>query len=598
MAVVCPVRPAVACRRCREFYLPWPYALHNRVGALSLVRHCTCTKERATVLYVWPFTRVGGHGPQHSAACNSADPTRRPQYIIAAQHTRARAHIFCKLRCTVLCMLMQLEQALRQPRCSLVIKYSRTEECVANQTFGCNDNASEVWTADGCRGLFTCAQPANGANGTAKCANYKIIKGKQTCECKPLDWRILGALRQHAAAAPAATSIPASPSTPYPTLTGSTRCALITQYSRTINCVANQTYGCNDDGSQVWTADGCRGKFACAQYPNGTTKCANFRIATGKQTCRCEPRDRSVLGCLSAKPPTEYIDNICAEHRSRCSNCTVQRQMPVIMLHVSHGAGTFLHYQALAHCEAALDKSPCQYQAGSMRGDLPTWPPVRRSCIERRTEMTRLGLGFAGIERGLLDGEFCPDQFHYVLLMRNPIDRMVSLASTPTHALRANASTVIAALQQQTLTVPGYQDYFKKHVNSKVGWGMSYFDNAYTRHLGASSSIFYKPLGTIDESDYAAALKTLGQFSLVLTTDLLKENRPLAEQLLARPPLSWKFGLFPVASNHHARRVFDALTPKQRDVLVQHNAWDLKLWASLREKERQASSAGHSNAEG
>jgi hypothetical protein len=187
----------------------------------------------------------------------------------------------------------------------------------------------------------------------------------------------------------------------------------------------------------------------------------------------------------------EHIVNACSEHRFRCASCIVQRETPVIMMHVSHGAGTFFHYQALAHCEAGLNEAPCVYQAGSMRGDMPHFAPKRRTCRERLSEMKKLSLGFAGIERGLLDGEFCPDHFHYVLLMRNPLDRMVSLASTPIHANVANASAIITALEQRELSVPSYRDYFKRSHSAKVGFGMAWFDNAYTRHLAASTATFY-----------------------------------------------------------------------------------------------------------
>ena len=36
---------------------------------------------------------------------------------------------------------------------------------------------------------------------------------------------------------------------------------------------------------------------------------------------------------------------------------------------------------------------------------------------------------FAGIERGLEDGEFCPDRFSYVVLLRDPVERIDSVAS-------------------------------------------------------------------------------------------------------------------------------------------------------------------------
>ena len=43
---------------------------------------------------------------------------------------------------------------------------------------------------------------------------------------------------------------------------------------------------------------------------------------------------------------------------------------------------------------------------------------------------------FAAIERGLEDGEFCPERFHYVFVARDPIDRMDSFASLYTTTLR------------------------------------------------------------------------------------------------------------------------------------------------------------------
>lgn len=257
------------------------------------------------------------------------------------------------------------------------------------------------------------------------------------------------------------------------------------------------------------------------------------------------------------------------------------------MLHVSNGAGTFFYYQALANCEAALAAEPCKYQAGNLHGDKPPYPPRRRDCKFRIAEAQKAGLGFVGFERGLLDGEFCPDEFDYVLLMRHPIDLMDSMASTPHHAARANASVVMSALQRAELDVPGYRDYLKAGANAykhRVGWGMSFFDNPYTRFLAASSETMFKPLGAINATDFAAATRTLARFALVLSTELLKTDRQAAERLLAGPPLHWTHGLFPVARNHHATHL---LTGEQRDALTQRNMWDMKLWAALRDREQQ-----------
>jgi len=93
------------------------------------------------------------------------------------------------------------------------------------------------------------------------------------------------------------------------------------------------------------------------------------------------------------------------------------------MLHLSHGAGTFFCQLAKRQGERTRPTGDC-----NLRGFKPFWEPPRTNCETLRSSMVDQGITFGGIERGLLDGEFCPDTIAYTLLMRHPLERMDSMA--------------------------------------------------------------------------------------------------------------------------------------------------------------------------
>ena len=106
-----------------------------------------------------------------------------------------------------------------------------------------------------------------------------------------------------------------------------------------------------------------------------------------------------------------------------------ERPKPIVMLHVSHTGGTFLCNQAKANCEAVWPDSlrapvkTLDCNEPGMYGKVEAY----LNCTTRRRLLARAGVTFSALERGFETGEFCPDDFDYIAMLRDPVDLIQSL---------------------------------------------------------------------------------------------------------------------------------------------------------------------------
>jgi hypothetical protein len=251
----------------------------------------------------------------------------------------------------------------------------------------------------------------------------------------------------------------------------------------------------------------------------------------------------------------------------------------MVFLHLGHGGGTFVCENARLNCERSrfwgTKNGKPKWKNCNMIGDVGKRVLIR-GCSERKQAIYKARYSIVGHERGFHSGEFCPANFDYMLLLRHPLDRIDSLASTYARNSSAHrgvpASELISAIRAGTWKVRNFE-------NMLEGYGMLAFDNALVRYAAADSQIYQAPLGTIDVAAFEKAKRTLNQFSFVMTLELIKREPTAAAALILRSPLNWT--LFPQDQleskkvNHHQHHI---LTEEEVKFFTYLNRYDIKLW--------------------
>ena len=246
--------------------------------------------------------------------------------------------------------------------------------------------------------------------------------------------------------------------------------------------------------------------------------------------------------------------------------CRDTQSTPLILLHIPHGAGTFICSQAIENNERTCSKV-CLCDGG----DTAYFHVKSQSCEARLRGMVERNITFTAIERGLLEDEFCPDQT--ILYFRNPLDRIDSLISSAT----SNVSTLIPALEKRAVIPPF-------HRGPLSAMNMRFFDNFAVRSLVGSRRAYELPVGSINETHFEQARANMMRVGFLMTDRFLLQHKVGAVRRLHKPPLCWKaFDLSMAAAanasvNHH-RPLGARLSPAERDHLARRwNRWDMQLY--------------------
>ena len=237
---------------------------------------------------------------------------------------------------------------------------------------------------------------------------------------------------------------------------------------------------------------------------------------------------------------------------------------PLVMLHVPHGAGTFMCMLARLNSERTCN-SACLCDGG----DTAYFKVEPNKCNDRLRGMVQNNITFSAIERGVLDDQFCPNQT--IFYFRNPMDRIDSLISETVQ----NVSTLLTALQMQTVLPIFARGLFR-------AVGMRFFDNFAVRSLVGSQRVYKLPVGSINETHFAIARTNMMQMAFLMTDRFLKTHKAEAEHRFHDPPLCWKnFTQLRdtpdrTSVNSHA---VHRLSSFEKNYLAQRwNHWDVKLY--------------------
>jgi len=267
------------------------------------------------------------------------------------------------------------------------------------------------------------------------------------------------------------------------------------------------------------------------------------------------------------------------------------------MLHLSHSAGTFMCNAAAQHGELMLPgHSNC-----NMRGDtcFNEYHPL--PCTQRYDLMQRTRATFVAIERGFEEDEMC-DLFDYVMLVRDPLDRMDSIASQYSRSsllFHLSIDDLMSALVTRSMSVPPYSlflqpplsreaevEYYNLESASRSqrmprrfdGLGLLWFDNPMVRFLAVNASVLRAPLGAINENAFQQAVKVLAKFKFVMTVEAMAAEPEAAQRVFAGSVLSWTHMNYSHVHNHGPH----SMLRQQRQFFETRNRWDICLYKHTR----------------
>ena len=262
------------------------------------------------------------------------------------------------------------------------------------------------------------------------------------------------------------------------------------------------------------------------------------------------------------------------------------RHKPIVAVHIPHSGGTLLCYMARFNRERLLKGNFNCNHPNDVGGQYEAW-----SCARRRRHFDASGATFTAIERGFETDEFCPHDYDYVFIARDPLARMDSYAAT----YRADASIrqILQHLHSGNWSLKPY-DEFKVSAKAElnrlqggVGYGLAQFDNYMVRVLAARTEVLHAPLGKITRTHYELARSNLKRYAMVVTLPSGDESEKVANKrraAFARAPLLWSTALELLKPKHKLNKHHDGtyLGPFERRWLARRNYWDLRLYEEIR----------------
>ena len=241
---------------------------------------------------------------------------------------------------------------------------------------------------------------------------------------------------------------------------------------------------------------------------------------------------------------------------------------PLMYVHVHKSLGTWMCWAANAHGAATHDDADCSEREDSCWGASEF--DSTGTCAARVQQLERHNWTFYEIER-FVDfsegaGDWCPQQFSYSMIVRDPIKRAASQMS-------ANKQTVD--------DIRGWFDT-PKVFTQRAGFITSHipYDNFYVRTL-CGLECFFLPPGAITAAHLEKAKQQLEQLDAVLMADDLLTQLIQVEALTGWRGLQESARRF-VHNNGCARAGTNCtkweMSPSAEEFLRSHNQLDFELY--------------------
>lgn len=230
-------------------------------------------------------------------------------------------------------------------------------------------------------------------------------------------------------------------------------------------------------------------------------------------------------------------------------------------------------------------------------GDINGWSDIPGNWNYRY--LINKNISFYAVERGLLENEYCPDYFRYLLFFRNPINVIKSKLSsrniTDLAILQEYIQTTLVSspsvVSSSFTSSPGdnYYDKFLSNFTNmhdrnyyilpKLRYPLLHVDNYFTRFLSFNSTIYYASFGSIRDSSYQIALKNLKTITLVFTDlNLMYHLNSVGKQmneLLGWDSYHLKKPIVSKKQNSHGKH---NISNDLLDFIIELNKYDLWLY--------------------
>lgn len=255
-----------------------------------------------------------------------------------------------------------------------------------------------------------------------------------------------------------------------------------------------------------------------------------------------------------------------------------KHRRPITFVHEHKAAGSLICAMAWRAGERIVSPSAnCNEKSGFVNDDYHVraaqYLPVRKrqpTCAERFSHMTLAGFTFSAIERELVEGDLCPDEFHIVAFMREPLQRLESLMNFGEFQHQALNSYVpqgiITCIQQG-----GCKDYTE--------W--EHFDNYFVRTMGGASAMRAPPGGIVQEHFEAAQAMMKKVHVMAPLECLFAGEKNSGYQDLHNKFLDVVGWDIEVSKKVNASPHVKQFTSKQIASLRELNRFDLKLYSEL-----------------
>lgn len=239
----------------------------------------------------------------------------------------------------------------------------------------------------------------------------------------------------------------------------------------------------------------------------------------------------------------------------------------VIHLHVHNSAGTYMCHFALQNHELAKaipgDAEKDTNCLPLIDNDGPWWSPRKHNytCADREAQMQEKGITFAAIERYIDfdSGDWCPNQFLYTIILRDPIKRAISTIkhhesmSQITNYFAQGKEKGLDATQPWLSAWPAYSDLLVRSLNGPDAMKL--------------------PLGALQTSHLQIAKQRLREFHVVLAEPTLATDYVQLVDILG-----WNSSL-PMESKINLQTYTKQVANDEiKALLEQHNYWDKQLY--------------------
>ena len=247
---------------------------------------------------------------------------------------------------------------------------------------------------------------------------------------------------------------------------------------------------------------------------------------------------------------------------------------PVVFLHLHKAGGTTMCDLAQLNGETLDEVQP--HENCAIKGD-GNWldkngiyPGYSRSCASRAEEAR--AHSFMAIERWM-DTDMCDDVAQYAVVLRDPIDRLISntiFEQAVMHWDTDTSSILEMVAPNASFRLSGDRE---NHPSEMISQGTAAYDNFLVRTL-AGPEVFALPAGQLTRTHLDEAKRRLARFDAVMVLERLNEQAPAQLSHF----LGWNRLELPRSMAGGGADAAQPFSDEQLAVLKRANALDAELY--------------------